>query len=229
MTKIYLISSLVFLACSNSNSIKEDNKNEVSTHKVSSLLDSNALNYSNTIINNPFDTSTTASINISPTEAIIDSTLIKELKKSVFETNDEFSDITWVKPKTSPKYRNANGIYCYFGMRDNTPFTFRFVIQYYAEDWLFIKNYRFVIDGTPYRFSPENVQTDNGYGGKIWEWSDDRITSTDLELIKGLANAKTAKIRFDGTQYYKEKTITAKQLKDIKTIYQLYTSIGGSF
>ena len=76
---------------------------------------------------------------------------INKLKKS-YENKftfkkDEFSDQVWVEPKSSPKYRTRNGIYCYFTMENNKPTdNFRFVFQYYAEDWLFIRNIIFIVN-----------------------------------------------------------------------------------
>lgn len=70
----------------------------------------------------------------------------------------------------------------------------RFCIQYHADEWLFFKKVSFSIDGKAYDYIPLKTETDNGNGGRIWEWSDEAITeSTDKQLIKALAKAKTAK------------------------------------
>jgi hypothetical protein len=106
---------------------------------------------------------------------------------------------------------------------------FRLRIQYYSDDWLFIRKYQFSIDNKAYEFIPNNVETDSGNGGYIWEWCDENIHSNnDIELIKALSNAKTAKIKFIGRQYHDIKTISQKQIKGIKDAVNLYLAMGGS-
>lgn len=70
---------------------------------------------------------------------IVDSTRIKLLEKFFRIKSDEFSNNNkkWYKPKTSPIYTNANGIYLYFQTEIGMPSNLRFRLQYFAEDWLF--------------------------------------------------------------------------------------------
>jgi hypothetical protein len=154
--------------------------------------------------------------------------LVNQLMAKVKIEKDEFKEQEWVFPKDKPKYRNTNGMYCYFAKDGEQVSNFRFVIQYAAEDWLFIRSYDFLIDGKPFRtYIPDNVETDNSEN--IWEWSDEIIDSKYQDLIEALANCKTAKVRFEGRQYYKDKEIPKKQLESIKTMYDLYVAMGGTF
>lgn len=215
---VTFVAYFFLVSCADSNNTKATtSKEESPKHKVSSLI---ADSSSGGIV------ATSFSENAPP---VLDSAKINELSKLVVESTDEYNSITWVKPKTAPKYRSSNGIYCYFGKEGARPLALRLVIQYYNDDWLFISHYRFVIDGKTYSFFPDDVKSDVGYGGKIWEWSDDRLVSSDKELIEALANAKSAKMKLVGRQYYDEKTITAKQLTEIKNIYELYKAMGGQF
>lgn len=146
---------------------------------------------------------------------------------------DEFSNNSWVKPKVAPKYRNRNGAYCYFCMNDGKPNTFRFVYQYYSDDWLFIRNMIFNIDGEKFTIIPK-METDCG-GGKIWEWCDTYVSGGDSEysvnenFISKLANSKSVKIKMNGSQYYDTRTLTAEQIKAIKDTYEYYLALGGKF
>ena len=103
---------------------------------------------------------------------------------------------------------------------------FRFVFQYYAEDWLFIRSIIFNIDGENITIYP-NMETDCG-GGYIWEWFDENY-SYDLELIQKIANAKSVKMKLNGRQYYDTRTLTSTQINDIKLIYEYYKALGGKF
>ena len=72
------------------------------------------------------------------------------MKGDFIINKDEFlsSGASWVEPKTRPKYRNQNAIYCCFLINnDKTVYNMRFVMQYEADSWLFIENCVFNIDG----------------------------------------------------------------------------------
>lgn len=161
----------------------------------------------------------------------VDSAAIRELSPLFKFDKDEFDPKgkTWIKPKSAPKYVDMNGMYCYF-MQDNDGVSnFRIQIQYYSEDWLFIRKYQFSVDGKAYELLPGNVERDNG-GGSIWEWCDVQINTDDeKELIKALSTAKNAKIKFVGDQYHKIRTIKEAELKSIKNTLDLYKAMGGEW
>ncbi len=161
----------------------------------------------------------------------IDSAKVKELIKGFRQKKDEYSNDNkiWYQPTSSPIYANANGIYCYFSTANGVPASLRFRLQYYADDWLFFKTVRFSIDGKAYEYTPLKTETDNGDGGYIWEWFDESLSDADKDLIYALSNAKAAKMKLDGRQYYKEKAISHEQLNSIKKTLDLYKAMGGQY
>jgi hypothetical protein len=161
----------------------------------------------------------------------IDSAKIKELNKNFKIKKDEFSnnDKKWYIPKTAPQYTDMNGIYCYFQTEKGVPSNFRLRIQYFANDWLFFKKIQFSIDGKAFEFIPDDTETDSGNGGYIWEWCDQMITGDDKNIIHALSNAKNAKMKLIGRQYYKIKNITQQQISSIKQTIDLYNALGGKF
>lgn len=161
----------------------------------------------------------------------VDSSKIKELDKYFRKSIDEFSNNnrTWYKPNNAPQYTNRNGIYCYFQTEDGMPGNLRFRLQYYAEEWLFFSRVQFSIDGKAYDYIPLDTETDSGYGGYIWEWVDESISESDKDLIKALANAKSAKMKLIGRQYYDVKTITQDQINSFKRTIELYQALGGQW
>ena len=160
--------------------------------------------------------------------------VIARVSKSFNETKDEFSNTSWVKPKSAPKYTNRNGVYCYFATENGKATSnFRFVYQYYSDDWLFIKNMIFNIDDENITIAPD-METDCGNGGMIWEWCDRLVTksSTDgvtEDFIKKIANAKSVKVKMNGRQYYDTRTLTKEQIQSIKDTYDYFIARGGSF
>lgn len=136
----------------------------------------------------------------------------------------------WYTPKHAPKHVDRNGIYLYFGKDDNSIKPLRLRVQYYADEWLFISNVIFNIDGKVFRFIPTKVERDSGNGGMIWEWIDEPIQDeSDKELICALINAKSAKMKFNGSQYYKIKAISNAQLTSMRKTLELFNALGGNF
>ena len=134
-------------------------------------------------------------------------------------------------PKTAPKSVNRNGVYCYFVMYEGKPVTLRFRYQYYSDEWLFIESMIFNIDGENITIIPD-MDTDCGDGGKIWEWCDEAViggNSVDEKFIAKIANAKSVKVKMNGSQYYDTRVLTAEQIKSIKDTYEYYKALGGKF
>lgn len=159
--------------------------------------------------------------------------IINNIQKHFTIKKDEFSNLSWVTPKSAPKYRDSNGVYCYFKLEDNKASNFRFVFQHYDNDWLFIKELIFNIDGENISIAP-NMERDCGYGGKIWEWCDENVDygfnyNLNGDFIKKIANAKNIKVKMNGSQYYQIKQLSDKQINDIKNAYIYYIALGGTF
>jgi hypothetical protein len=163
--------------------------------------------------------------------ANVDKTKIKDLEKYFRKRKDEFSNNNkvWYEPKSAPHYTNSNGIYCYFQTEDGMPSNLRFRLQYYADEWLFFGRVQFSIDDKAYEYIPRNTETDSGNGGYIWEWFDESLSQSDKDLIEALANAKSAKMKLIGRQYYDIKTISLEQIRSIKRTLELYRAMGGQY
>lgn len=159
-------------------------------------------------------------------KSTIDSVKIKELKHLFKHKKDEFSEdkTEWITPIDAAKYRNQNGLYCYFSESN-----LRFVLQYHSDDWLFIRNCQFLIDDKPYNFTPEGMKRDNDETG-ITEWFDVNVNNDNgaTQIVKALAVAKSAKVRLNGDNYYHVTNFTPKQLKSIKTTLEYYKALGYS-
>jgi len=142
---------------------------------------------------------------------------------------DDMNDVTWYYDKTSPQYTNYNGFYAYIGTSKGSKPWLRLVIQYAADDWLFIEKYIIKVDGQTYNITEDSygeIKTDNGSGG-IWEWLDRKVGYSEYQIIKAVAKGKDIKIRFNGKDYYKDKTITAQQKIALQNVLDAYEALGG--
>jgi len=77
-------------------------------------------------------------------------------------------------------------------------------------------------------YIPKKVESDSGDGGMIWEWFDDEVDENLKEIMKAIAESKTAKIKLVGRQYFDVKTITTKQKASIRQTLELYKLQGGT-
>jgi len=144
------------------------------------------------------------------------------LMKNFKIKKDEFSNNVWYEHNNSPRYRNSNGFYFYFGVNEDIGVgALRMVLQYYDDDWLFVKNIIFSIDGENYKFVPEDMKRDNS-GGYIWEWFDEAI-DPQSDLVQALSNSHSVKIKLNGSDYYDIRTLNQRQIQAVKETYELYT------
>lgn len=150
----------------------------------------------------------------------IDKETFKAKLRSCYKKKDEFEEVTWYYDQSSPKFTNANAIECYIG-KDATKVFLRFRVQYLSDDWLFIDNAIFNIDGENFDYIPDKVERDNG-GGDIWEWFDEPGEGQALLILSKLANARSAKVKFNGHQYYNIRQISSRQRQAIKHVLQVY-------
>jgi len=141
----------------------------------------------------------------------------EQSKKALSALNgkyDEFSDVTWYRSSSSPTYRNVNGFYIYFGIDgNNRKMPLRLVVQYASSEWLFIDSAKVNVDGTNYSIYG-TWERDND--SDIWEWIDEPLDN--VELIQKIINSESAKIRFDGQQYYDTREISSTQKRALKEV-----------
>lgn len=70
------------------------------------------------------------------------------------------------------------------------------------------------------------IERDNT-GGCIWEWSDELVKKSNIKMLEAIAEAQTAKIKFNGNQYYDTYEITDKEKNQIKQTIKLYKILRG--
>lgn len=153
---------------------------------------------------------------------------LKKLKAN----RDEMRSITFYSHPSSPRYRNSNGVHLYFGKEDNGTFTpLRLVLQYRADSWLFVKRAWSKADGVeinlPSTSNFSGWERDNS-GGSIWEWSDTALIAPgEKAAIRSLANSKSVTVRFEGSQYYDDRKLSAAQLAAMREVISAYEAATG--
>jgi tetratricopeptide (TPR) repeat protein len=140
-------------------------------------------------------------------------------------TYDDFKDVLFYTHKSSPKGVSQAGVFAYIATNDYYT-NLRFAINYSASEFLFIKSYIVKADDKSFDFESD-VKLDHS-GGLIWEWTDRLVGSKDYEIIKAIAYAESAKIRFQGRDYYYDKEITEQEKEAFREILELYEALDGN-
>ena len=148
--------------------------------------------------------------------------------KGLVGVHDAMRDITWYKNLASPKYDNTNTFYLYFGITDDQVLTpLRLKITYASDSWLFVKSAWGKADGKKISIPQLSAtfsgwERDNG-SGKIWEWSDAPVeTADEIASLRQIALAKEVTVRFEGQQYYSDRTLSGAQLQAIREMISAY-------
>lgn len=147
---------------------------------------------------------------------------------SLRKSTDDFKpDAVFYHPKGAPLYRNVNWVYPYLS-RSGDNFALRYVMQYEAEDWLFIDNVKARIEnqnGDVKIVDLVNGQFERDNKQRIWEWADVSVSDLLYMHLLDMVNAKSVKIRYEGRQYHSERTLTRNEINALKSIINTYKEI----
>lgn len=141
---------------------------------------------------------------------------------------DEMNGVTWYYDKSTPQYTNYNSFHLYMGQKEGGKPWLRFRIQYTADDWLFIESFVIKTDYTSHTISTSygQVETDHG-SGKIWEWYDVKMDNRLYSIVIEIIESKSVKLRCNGKQYYKDRTLSAKEKQGLQNVLDAYEALGG--
>lgn len=147
-----------------------------------------------------------------------------KLEKLKFK-EDEVTGITWYRDKSSTEYDNENSFQVYFGKTEATLPSLRLRIQYADDNWLFIKHYIIKTDDNTFTIFAnfKDINRDND-GRSVWEWLDIPVSSDseDYRMIKAIIASEKTIIRFEGDQYYEDRTLTNKEKNALKNVLEAY-------
>ena len=141
---------------------------------------------------------------------------------SSFKVNkDEFNNTAYYRDKRTPYYSNINFIYPYIG-NENDRYWLRLKFQYAADDWLFIEKIMIKTDTKDYtlygRFERDN-------NSDIWEWHDIAPDEGDIFMLRDIANSKKAMVRYQGSKYHADRTLTSKEKSIITKTLDIYDKL----
>ena len=146
-------------------------------------------------------------------------TAVKKLKKEY----DDISGITWYYNPYFTHYNNDNKTSLYIG-QNNSKIWLRLKMSYEGDDWIFFDNAYLSFDGETKEIffnKYRDKETDNGYGGRVWEWIDVSVNDELLVFLKNMVKGNTLKIRLSG-KYTDTRNITGNEKKALEDILLAY-------
>ncbi len=138
------------------------------------------------------------------------------------EDADRVEGVTWYKHPNQPRYLNSRSTaYLYIGKKGEAgrPWL-RMKVQYTSSDWLFVNNVIAWHDGVKEPLISGSFERDNN--STIWEWMDVSPDDYQIEVLRSLANANEAILRFEGDQYRKDVKLSAGDKKAIREVLEAY-------
>ena len=140
------------------------------------------------------------------------------------KTEDKMEDVRWY---TSTEYGSAfNGpshIAAYIG-ESKGQVSLKVMITYHADDWLFIKNYKFLVDGEKFESGPLIPEQRVESGDGVYEWTHTNASVENIALLKAIWKSKKATIRYSGTQFYRDRVISEREKRALGKVITAYYS-----
>ena len=146
-----------------------------------------------------------------------------QLLASFISERDEVQDLTWYTPSSAPKYVNDRcAIYPYLSKTDSGTVSLRLKVVYTGDNWLFLSGVIFDIDGQNnlLSYAQGDYYRDNAWGD-VWEVIDKEANETDKNLLRSVANSEKTIIRFQGSLYHYDMTVSQAEKKAIQDTLEL--------
>jgi len=141
---------------------------------------------------------------------------------------DESQKITWYVPYDA--IVQSNRIYLYFGVYDdpNKSPLLRFKINYYAEDWLLIKNCLFNVDDQIFNYKFDKQYREVYTPDIVFESSDLMVDYNSMAIINAVINGHNVKMRYEGDKGTEDLIIPANWRLEMSNVLSLYKKKGGA-
>jgi hypothetical protein len=138
---------------------------------------------------------------------------------------DKFNGIKFYTDRSTPYYSNYSTFHLYIGKNGDSDPYLRFKVRYSDDDWLFVDSASINIDGDIRDLDVgSDWERDNG-SGDIWEWVDVAATESHLSLVRDVINSKKAVIRYFGSQYRDDRTITSTEKRALQNVLDAYEAL----
>lgn len=146
------------------------------------------------------------------------------LKKLTIE-KDEMEGLIFYS--SGPIHSHNNFIRLYI-VESGESLNLRLIVKYFGDDWLFIDRAWTRVGGESVDLPLSADWERDHSGGKVWEWSDSRISGSALVTVKAFLQTNNPTVRFEGSKYYKDFKPSAAQLQAMRKVLAAYEAATGT-
>lgn len=134
---------------------------------------------------------------------------------------DNVQNITWYYNNRFTHYNNSNHTSIYMGQHgDKGDVWLRLKMSYEGDDWIFFEHAYLSYDGNTMEIPFEKYkerESDNGYGGRVWEWIDVNVDGSILSFLSEMVEGREVKMRLSG-KYSHTRTLPSSEISAIKEV-----------
>ena len=134
---------------------------------------------------------------------------------------DNVQNVTWYYNNRYTHYNNSNHTSIYMGQHgDKGDVWLRLKMSYEGDDWIFFEHAYLSYDGKTMEIPFEKYkerESDNGYGGRVWEWIDVAVTPDILSFLSEMVEGQEVKMRLSG-KYSHTRTLPSTEVSAIKEV-----------
>lgn len=94
---------------------------------------------------------------------------------------------------------------------------------YNSDMWLWVKRVDANIDGINSALTYGNFNRDNSVD--IWEWREETPSSTQLQILRKIAAAKSVTLRYYGEEFYSDRKLSQRDIKAIADLLIIFDQI----
>lgn len=148
---------------------------------------------------------------------------MKVVKKLV-SSYDDVSGVRWYQNPYFTHYNNTNYLSLYIGTKTDSKPWLRLKMSYEGDNWIFFEKAYLSYDGQTLELpfnQYSDKKSDNGYGGRVWEWIDISISNETIAFLKEMVKGKTLKMRLSG-KYTETRTLSYSEVEGLKDILLAY-------
>lgn len=119
----------------------------------------------------------------------------------------------------------APNVQSFVDMSSDETYILSLLYTFVADDWLFIDELIFNVDGEVYHLKPDSTSSDIFDSGDIYEAGTKVITRNDFDLVEDIIRGETVLVRFSGSDGSYDYTLTDEEKGVIEYSYLVYQAL----
>jgi len=140
--------------------------------------------------------------------------------KPFFESGN-YKRNTWIRHRNISIYGNELKFHTAIDVEDSGRISLQLGINYYGDSLMFVDKISIKTDNSTF-WVMGKMARENDLPPNVFEWLEIEPDADQLLMLWTIAEAKTSRVRFEGSNHYKNWTLTHKEIKALKDTLLYY-------